>query len=166
MEKTGVTTCRFCRNKSGQNVIIYFMIAILFFPYEPLSMSLNDAVLKLFMERNYIPVIKLTSMKLRFALKNNTGCYWEYWQPQTIRATTRVAPTDAKMICNSGNPPRTKMSLRCCLNYIDSYLHELCSLSGFKIRMYAIHLYNPLTHRFILNIKKELVNFKNKANPV
>ncbi|MBA4369869.1 MAG: hypothetical protein C0403_19750 [Desulfobacterium sp.] len=58
LEKTVYITGCFCRKQSGQDVIIHFNPAILFFPYEPLSMSLNDAVLKLFMERNYMPVIK------------------------------------------------------------------------------------------------------------
>jgi hypothetical protein len=34
------------------------LFPILFFVYEPLSASLNDAVLKLFMERNKMQVIK------------------------------------------------------------------------------------------------------------
>ncbi|MBA4367299.1 MAG: hypothetical protein C0403_06630 [Desulfobacterium sp.] len=35
-----------------------------------------------------MPVIKLISMKLRFALKSNKGNHREYGQPQGIRATT------------------------------------------------------------------------------
>ncbi|MBA4367701.1 MAG: hypothetical protein C0403_08690 [Desulfobacterium sp.] len=47
-----------------------------------------------------MPVIKLTSMKLRFTLKSNTGNHKEYGQPQGLplqvqkRSTERIGPPE------------------------------------------------------------------------